>query len=153
MNKTSVMNNNLKISINERRRQVAGMLARSMTETEIGQTLGVSQPTIHRDIQALKEMSQQFVYNLAKSDLSYFFKQKLDSLEETKREAWNVYNNTTKETANIDKVKLLALRLIIAADEASIKLLNEGPTVLMYKSLDDRVSNLINGRQDNKNKV
>ena len=148
--------NNSKFAIEERRRQVASMLARSMTETEIAQTLEVSQPTISLDVKALREKSQQFIYDLAKSDLAYYYKQKLDSLDEAKREAWNICKNTNEETLNTDKVKLLALKLIITADEASIKLLSEGPVVLMYKSLDDRVAEVINnnnGRQADKNKV
>jgi DNA-binding transcriptional ArsR family regulator len=156
MNKSSVAVNNSNLCVNERRRQVACMLARSMTETEIGKELGVSQPTIHRDIKALKEMSQQFVYDLARSDLAFYYKQKLISLDEAKRECWNICNNTNENTLNVDKVRLLALKLIITADEASIKLLGEGPTVLMYKALDDRVAEVINnnnGRQADKNKV
>jgi IS30 family transposase len=42
------------------------MLAQSMTETEIAEKLNVDQSTISRDIKALKEMSQQFVFDLAK---------------------------------------------------------------------------------------
>jgi hypothetical protein len=152
--KISVSNaHNSHFQIEERRRRVAGMLARSMSETEIAEQLGVDQSTISRDVKHLKQESQEFIFDLAKSDLAYYYKHKLNSLEETKREAWNIYNNTNEQTTNVDKVKLLALRLVIAADEAGIRLLNEGPTVLMYKSLDDRVSNLINGRQADKNKV
>jgi arginine repressor len=40
-----------------------------MTETEIAQELEVDQSTVSRDIKVLKELSQQFVYDLAKSDL------------------------------------------------------------------------------------
>jgi IS30 family transposase len=61
--------------IEERRRRVALLLAQSMTETEIAQELNVNQSTISRDIKALKELSQQFVYHLAKSDLAYYYKQ------------------------------------------------------------------------------
>jgi hypothetical protein len=42
-----------------------------MAENEIAQELGVDQFTIIRDIKAFKELSQQFVFNLAKSDLAY----------------------------------------------------------------------------------
>jgi len=106
MNKSSVALNNSNLHIEERRRQVASLLARSMTETEIGKQLGISQPTIHRDIEALKEKSLRFVYDLAKSDLAYYYKQKLDSLDEAKREAWKIFNK--EDTPN--KEKLLALK-------------------------------------------
>jgi IS30 family transposase len=61
---------NGKYEVGERRRQVSSMLAQSMTESQIASQLGVDQSTISRDIKALKEQSQQFVYDLAKSDLA-----------------------------------------------------------------------------------
>jgi IS30 family transposase len=64
---------------------VASLLAQSMTETEISKELGVDQSTISRDVKALKELSQQFVYDLAKSDLAYYYKQCIDGIEEAKR--------------------------------------------------------------------
>ena len=68
------------------------MLAQSMTETEIAEQLSVDQSTISRDVRALKEMSQQFVFDLAKSDLAYYYKQSIDGIEEAKKEAWKIYN-------------------------------------------------------------
>src|SRR5215212_8683308 len=134
--KPSVSANNSKYAIEERRRQVASLLARSMTETEIAQSLGISQSTISSDVKALKEMSTRFIYDLAKTDLSFFYKQKLDSLDQVKREAWKLYDST--ETSN--KEKLLALKVIVASDETAFKLLNEGPAILALKSLEERLT-------------
>ena len=67
--------------IEERRRKVASLLAQSMTEEEIANELNVYQSTISRDIKVLKQMSQQFVYDLAKSDLAYCYKQCIDGIE------------------------------------------------------------------------
>jgi IS30 family transposase len=55
--------------IEERRRKIASLFVQSMTEEEIAQQLNANQSTISRDIKVLKQMSQQFVYDLAKSDL------------------------------------------------------------------------------------
>ena len=55
-----------------------------MTESEIAQELGVVQSTISRDVKALKILSQQFVYDLTKSDLAYCYKQCIDGVEEVK---------------------------------------------------------------------
>jgi IS30 family transposase len=60
-----------KFKIEDRRRKIAILLAQSMTETEIAQELNVNQSTISRDIKMLKELSQRFVFDLAKSDLTY----------------------------------------------------------------------------------
>jgi IS30 family transposase len=59
-----------KYEIEQRRRKVATLLAQSMNETEIAFELNVNQSTISRDIKVLKLLSQQFIYDLAKSDLA-----------------------------------------------------------------------------------
>jgi hypothetical protein len=43
--------------------------------------------TISRDVKVPKEMSQQFIFDLAKSDLAYYYKQSIDGIEEAKKEA------------------------------------------------------------------
>jgi IS30 family transposase len=124
--------------IEERRKKVASLSAQSMTETEIAQELNVDQSTISRD-KALKELSQQFVYDLAKSDLSYYYKQSIDGIEEAKREAWRIYHNNNEVPV---KEKLAALKLIVESNEARFKLLSEGPSVLAVKSLEDRLNKI-----------
>jgi hypothetical protein len=149
INKISMGADKKIFNIQERRRRVAALLAQSKTESECAQILGVSQPTISNDVQALKEMSQQFVYDLAKGDLAYRYKQEIDTMDEVKRRAWDFCN----DEANSVKERLLALKLVIDAGERKFKMLSEGPAILTMKSLDDRVTNLINGRQSNQNKV
>jgi IS30 family transposase len=97
--------------IEERRKKVSSLLAQSMTETEIAQELNVDQSTISRDVKALKEISQKFVYNLAKSDLAYYYKQSIDGIEEAKREAWKIYHHDNNNEVSL-KEKLVALKLL-----------------------------------------
>ena len=59
-----------------------------LTETEIAEKLNVDQSIISRDVKALKEMSQQFVFDLAKSDLAYYYKQCVDGIEEVRSKAY-----------------------------------------------------------------
>ena len=73
-----------KFKIEDRRRKIAILLAQSMTETEIAQELNVNQSTISRDIKMLKELSQRFIFDLAKSDLTYYYKQCIDGIEEVR---------------------------------------------------------------------
>jgi hypothetical protein len=80
----------------------------------------------------LKAMSQQFVYDLAKSDLAYYFKQSIAGIEEAKKESWKIYNDETVPV----REKLLALKLIMQSDETRFKLLSEGPSVLAVKALE-----------------
>jgi IS30 family transposase len=126
--------------IEERRRKVASLLAQSMTENEIAHELNVDQSTISRDVKALKELSQRFVYDLAKSDLSYYYKQSIDGIEEAKREAWRIYHHNNNEVSV--KEKLSALKLIIEANEARFKLLSESTSILAVKVLEERLNKI-----------
>jgi hypothetical protein len=101
--------------------------------------LGVDQSTISRDIKALKELSQQFVFDLAKSGLAYYYKQSLDGIEEAMKEAWKIYSDNNNTSV---KEKLAALKIIVESNEAKFKLLSEGPSMLGMKSLEERLSRL-----------
>src|SRR5919107_3210865 len=110
--------------IEERRRQVASLLAQSITETEIAQQLNVDQSTISRDIRALKQMSQQFVFDLAKSDLAYQYQQCINGIEEVRRKAWELIRRDEEKEEEKQqrqsltlKDKLSILKLIKVCEE------------------------------------
>jgi IS30 family transposase len=124
--------------IEERRRKVASLLAQSMTESEIAQELKVDQSTISRDIKALKELSQQFVYDLAKSDLAYYYKQCIDGIEEIKRKVWEMFRNNSLS----EKDKLLALKLLKECDESKFALFKDSAVVMNLKSLEERLNKI-----------
>ena len=128
-----------KYKIEDRRKRVASLLAQSMTEVEIAKKLKVDQSTISRDIKVLKKMSQQFVYDLAKSDLAYCYKQCLDGIEEVKRRGWNIFNGINNLAT---RDKLLALKLIMECNEAKFALFKEGPTIMQVKSMEERLANI-----------
>ena len=133
------MNNKFKIE--ERRRQVASLLAQSITETEIAQKLNVDQSTISRDIKALKQMSQQFVFDLAKSDLAYHYQQCINGIEEVRRKAWELLKDDEEEQQQLVtlKDKLLILKLIKECEEGKFALFKDGPSILNVKSLEERI--------------
>ena len=114
------------------------LLSRCTSEREIAQQLGVDRSTISRDIKALKIECQKFVYDLAKSDLAYYYKQSIGGIEEATKEFLKIYNDSTVPI----REKLLALKLIIQSDEARFRLLSEGPSVLAIKSLEDRLNRI-----------
>ena len=130
--------------IEERRRKVASLLAQSMTEEEIARQLNVDQSTISRDIKVLKHMSQQFVYDLAKSDLAYCYKQCIDGIEEVKRKAWEAYRSN--DVSLKPKDRLLALKLIKECDEAKFTLFKEGPSIMNLKALEERLDKIESGQ-------
>jgi hypothetical protein len=130
--------------IEERRRKVASLFAQSMTEEEIAQQLDVNQSTISRDIKVLKQMSHQFVYDLAKSDLAYYYKQCIDGIEEVKRQAWQAYRSN--DVSLKPKDKLLALKLIKECDEAKFALFKDGPSIMNLKALEERLNKIESGQ-------
>ena len=139
-----------KYKIEDRRRRVASLLAQSMNETEIAKQLNVNQSTISRDIKVLKQLSQKFVYDLAKSDLAFYYKQCLVGIEEVGRRAWEIFNNNSTDLSTRDK--LLALKLIIDCNESKFALFKDGPAIMQVKSMQERLVNIEfrqNGQQFN----
>jgi len=136
MNKVTVSTH--KFEIQQRRRQVASLVARAKTESEIAQQLNVNQSTISRDVKILRQLSQQFIYDLAKSDLAYYYKQCIDGIAEANKECWRIYQDDAVPL----KEKLAALKIIIQANESKFKLLTEGPSILAMKSLEERLNTL-----------
>jgi hypothetical protein len=85
-------------------------------------------------------MSQQFVYDLARSDLAYFYKQSIDWLDAVKEEAWAIYHSNNM---NIQiKDRLAALRLIKDCNIDKFELLNAEPSVLNMKTMEQRLSRI-----------
>jgi IS30 family transposase len=130
--------------IEERRRQVASLLAQSITESEIADKLNVDQSTVSRDIKALKHMSQQFVFDLAKSDLAYHYQQCINGIEEVRRKAWELLRNDEEEEKGQQhsltlKDKLSILKLIKECEEGKFMLFKDGPSILNVKSLEERI--------------
>jgi len=132
-----------KFHLEERRRQVASQLAQSMTEQEIANKLGVDRSTISRDIKVLKQVSQRFVFDLAKSNLAYYYKQCLDGIEEVRRKGWEIFKGENNNNGNLTpKDKLLALKVIMECNEAKFALFKEGPSIMHIKSLEERLENI-----------
>jgi len=124
--------------IEERHRKVSSLLAQSMTEFEIAAELGVDQSTISRDIKALKEMSQQFIFDLAKSDLAYYYRLCIEGIEQVKRKSWEIFRNNSLT----EKDKLSAVKLIKECDEAKFALFKDGPSIMNVKSLEERLNKI-----------
>lgn len=130
--------------IEERRREVAQMLAQGHTETEIAQILHVHVSTICRDVKVLKELSQRFVFDLAKGDLTYYYKQCIDGMDEIRKEAWSLYKyGDWSQGVHLSvKEKIAALRLLKECDEAKFALLEKGPSVLNVKGMEEKLEGI-----------
>lgn len=93
--------------IEERRRQVAIMVTQSYTEVEIAAKLGVDNTTISKDIKALKLISQQFIYDITKSDFTFYYKQCLDMVKLILRRQWEIVEKERVTKEDMDRAKVL----------------------------------------------
>lgn len=130
-------NNRLKSQyvIMDRRRRVADLYAQAFTEVEIAEQLNVERCTIIRDLKYLKDAAQNFVFDLAKSNLAFFYRDCMSGIEAVKRRAWDIANRPDVT----DKIRLAALRLAKDCDKDRFELLQNGPSILNVKALNDRV--------------
>jgi len=114
-----------------------------MTETEIAKQTGVDQSVVSRDLKAIKEeIAQRFIFDLARYDLAYYYKGCLDTLDQVKRECWDIYNEAKKKGGISIRDKLAPLSLIKDCSVDRYKLLAEGPSIMAVKALEDRLDNI-----------
>src|SRR5262249_45936105 len=140
-----VMTHSKKFLIKQRRQKLALLLARhpNLPQDLLAQSLGCHQSTISTDLRALKRESEQFVYDLAKKDLSFHYQQSLRSIEEATSEAWTIFQKHKSDDFQTgSKIKLLALRVVLEASKTKFELLNSGPQVLAVSALQEKVSGL-----------
>jgi arginine repressor len=135
--------NNSKRDIESRRKRIASLLAQAATEEEIAQKLNVDQSTISRDITHLKVQSRQFVYDLAKTDLCFYYKKSIDGVEEVNKKAWELYHDSS---GSDKKTKLLALKLAKECNEAIFTLFSQGPSIMNIKALEERLNKVESGQ-------
>lgn len=141
--KQSSSSSRTRLKIDQRRRQVAALVAQSRTEEEIAHLLGVDQSTISRDIQALREESVHFVRNLAKSDLAFQFHQSIRGIDEVKKRLWDLIfseQSTTKE-------RLMAYRMIMIAEETRFRLLEKGPIVMGLQTAEQKLKRILEANE------
>lgn len=126
-----------KYQIEERRRQIGSLLAQQMTEQQIGEKLGWDQTTISKDIKALKKMSQTFIYDLAKSDLAYHYKQCFDTMGEAERVMWETLRNNKDLQA---KERCYIAKLISDSAQARFEIIRDGPAVMYVKAVEEKLA-------------
>ncbi|MGI0044534.1 MAG: hypothetical protein ACRD47_12575 [Nitrososphaeraceae archaeon] len=77
-------------------------------------------------------------------DLTYYYKQCIDGLDEIRREAWGSfkYGNRGNGVHLTVKEKIVALRLLKECNEAKFALLEKGPSVLNLKAMEEKLDNI-----------
>jgi len=109
-----------------------------MKAYEIARELNIDQSTISRDIKYLTSQSQSYLNDLAKSTLPFMYQTSIEGIRDVIKECQD-------QTINMYQ-KLAALKLIKDCHETIFRLLDEGPSVLAMRQLQDRLI-LIENRQ------
>jgi DNA-binding transcriptional ArsR family regulator len=131
-----------KYQLEKRRKMLASMLAQSMLEEEIAEKLGVDQSTVSRDVRVLKEKSQRFIYDLAKSDLAYYYRQCLDTMHEAERMIWETYRNRDRYSEAERKERYQVARMVIDSVQGRFALFKDGPGLMQIKAIREKIEEL-----------
>ena len=85
------------------------MIVPGISKGDVVAKLGVDNTTISMDVKALQLLSQQFIYDITKSDFTYYYKNCLETVKLVLRRQWEIVNKEGKLTKeDIYKAKVLA---------------------------------------------
>ena len=87
-------------------------------------------------------MSERFIFDLAKSDLAFCYRQCIRGIDEVKRKCWRILENENNNKELSKRDELYTLKLIKECDESIFGLLEKGPSIMALKSLQDRVDKI-----------
>jgi len=135
--RTKVSNTRNAVIINERRQKLWTLLTKGMNTYEIAKELNVDHSTISRDIKYLTLQSQDYLNDLAKQTMPFMYQTSIEGIREILKESWNVYYSTD-ESINWFQ-RLAALKLAKECNEAIFKLVDEGPSVMYLKQLQEKL--------------
>lgn len=115
-----------------------------MKAYDIAKELNADHSTISRDIKFLTAQSQDYLNSLAKSTLPFMYQTSIEGIRDVIKECYTIYQS---QDSRINMYhKLAALKLIKESHESVFKLLDEGPSVLAMRQLQERLI-LIENRQ------
>jgi predicted transcriptional regulator len=102
-------NKNMKDKINWRRNKVNELSIKGFSQAEIARMLQISEATISRDIEYLREVANETIKNHIHKKLPYEFSKCIFGLEEIIKESWIICINAEKLGNTKDKLQSLAL--------------------------------------------
>jgi predicted transcriptional regulator len=123
-----------RLVIQERRQKIWTLITRGMKGYEIAKVLGVDPATVSRDIAYLAAQSQNYLNDLAKSTLPFMYHTSIEGIRSVMKECWNIYESTDNNFQ-----RLAALKLAKECHEAVFKLVDEGPSVMYLKQLQEKL--------------
>ena len=106
---------------------------------EIAKELNVSPPTVARDIKFLTAESQNYLNDLAKETLPFMYQISIEGIRDIIRECWAIYQSENTRDVNMYQ-RISALKLAKECNEAIFKLIEEGPSVMYLKQLQEKLA-------------
>ena len=132
--------------IADRRQKLWTLLIKGMKVYEIAKELNTDYSTVSRDIKYLTAQSQNYLNNLAKETLPFMYQTSIEGIRSILKECWNIYQSDDNKINWFQR--LSALKLAKECNEAIFNLVDEGPSVMYLKQLQDRLDYLqIESRQ------
>lgn len=128
---------NARYIVNERREKVSTMLAQCIPHREICKQLSISQPTLSRDIHAIKKVAQKFFFGLAKENMMFEYMKVIRNIDLVMKECWNIINDKSNKSTQKDKIN--ALKLSLDAEQSRHNILTQAPTLLEVRELDEKL--------------
>jgi hypothetical protein len=99
----------LKDRLEWRRNKVNELSIKGFSQAEISRMLQISEPTISRDIDFLKQQANETIRNHIQNKLPFEYSKCIQGLEEIIKEGWLVANKAEKLGNTKDKLQSLAL--------------------------------------------
>ncbi len=108
-----------------------------MKTYEIAKELNVDHCTVSRDIKYLTAESQNYLHDLARSTLPFMYRSSIEGIRSVMKECWAIYESTDNNFQ-----RLAALKLSKECHESIFKLVDEGPSVVYLKQLQERLAQI-----------
>lgn len=120
------------ITIRERRENILILLTKGMKGYEIAKELDVDPSTVSRDIHYLIAQSQSYLNSLAKEILPFMYQTSIEGIKNVLKECWKIYTIDSNNNG----------RDITWFHKALFKLTAEGPSMMNFKLLEERVEKI-----------
>lgn len=137
---TRFRNENTRPVIDERRQKLWTLLTRGMQTHEIAKELNVDHCTVSRDIKYLTTQSQNYLNDLARSTLPFMYQTSIERIRSILKECWSIYQSDDSKINWFQRLR--ALELAKACQESIFKLVDEGPSVMYLRQLQERLSQI-----------
>jgi IS30 family transposase len=122
--------------ISEKRQKLWTLLTRGMKAYEIAKELNVDHSTISRDIKYLTSQSQNYLNSLAKETLPFMYQTSIEGIRDVIKECYIIFQS---QDPGINMCHKLAALKLIECNEAVFRLLDERPSVMYVKQLQERL--------------